>query len=229
VQEAGIPFGRFQFVGRYKGQKPGYLSSKWVRAESRIHVNNIKASELRVSALHHATAGVAVRTSIPRHEGRKPRAESRARCPNPGFLPNRTLAMSPALPRASGSPGGRPVCTPRPGMWARNGEPLESRSFYCNKSPSACVACARVCRTPALWPPEQGPGIYGDGPTGHSPGRGRYSRASWPSAGCGLPRQGTPGPGDAESSSRAPGGPPCRALRCTRPLTRQLASVTGTG
>jgi hypothetical protein len=56
-------------------------------------VNNIKASILRVSARHHATADVAVRALFPRHEGRKPRAESRARCPNPGFLPNRTLAM----------------------------------------------------------------------------------------------------------------------------------------
>ena len=83
----------FNLLTIYKGQKPGFLSSKWVWAESRIHVNNIKASKLRVSALHHATADVAVRASIPRHEGRKPRAESRARYPNPGFLPNRTLAM----------------------------------------------------------------------------------------------------------------------------------------
>ena len=84
----------FNLLTIYKGQKPGFLSSKWVWAESRIHVNNIKASILRVSARHHATADVAVRALFPRHEGRKPRAESRARCPNPGFLPNRTLAMS---------------------------------------------------------------------------------------------------------------------------------------
>ena len=57
-------------------------------------MNNIKASRLRVSALRHATADVAVRATIPRHEGRKPRAESRARYPNPGFLPNPTLAMT---------------------------------------------------------------------------------------------------------------------------------------
>ena len=83
----------FNLLTICKRQKPGFLSSKWVKAESRIHVNNIKASIIRVSALHHATADVAVRASIPRHEGRKPRAESRARGPNPGFLPNRTLAM----------------------------------------------------------------------------------------------------------------------------------------
>ena len=83
----------FNLLTICKGQKPGFLSSKWVRAESRIHVNNIKASIFRVSALRHATADVAVRASIPRHEGRKPKAESRARCPDPGFLPNPTLAM----------------------------------------------------------------------------------------------------------------------------------------
>ena len=87
-------FDVFNLLTIYKGQKPGFLSSKWVWAESRIHVNNIKASRLRVSALRHATADVAVRASIPRHEGRKPKAESRARCPNPGFLPNPTLAMN---------------------------------------------------------------------------------------------------------------------------------------
>ena len=91
----------FNLLTIYKGQKPGFLTSKWVWAESRIHVNNIKASIIRVSAFHHATADVAVRAAIPRHEGRKPRAESRARGPNPGFLPNRTLAMS----RTSHEPG----------------------------------------------------------------------------------------------------------------------------
>jgi len=84
----------FDLLTICKGQNPGFLSSKWVKAESRIHVNNIKASRLRVSALRHATADVAVRAFIPRHEGRKPKAESRARCPDPGFLPNRTLAMA---------------------------------------------------------------------------------------------------------------------------------------
>jgi hypothetical protein len=88
----------FNLLTICKGQNPGFLTSKWVWglwAESRIHrdVNNIKASILRVSARHHATADVAVRALFPRHEGRKPRAESRARYPNPGFLPNRTLAM----------------------------------------------------------------------------------------------------------------------------------------
>ena len=83
----------FNLLTICKGQNPGFLTSKWVWAESRIHVNNIKASILRVSALRHATADVAVRALFPRHEGRKPRAESRARCPDPGFLPNRTLAM----------------------------------------------------------------------------------------------------------------------------------------
>jgi hypothetical protein len=83
----------FNLLTICKGQNPGFLTSKWVWAESRIHVNNIKASRLRVSALRHATADVAVRASIPRHEGRKPKAESRARCPDPGFLPNPTLAM----------------------------------------------------------------------------------------------------------------------------------------
>ncbi len=33
----------------------------------------------------HATAEVAVRAATPRHEGRKPRAERRARDPNPAF------------------------------------------------------------------------------------------------------------------------------------------------
>ena len=84
----------FNLLTICKRQKPGFLSSKWVKAESRIHVNNIKASRLRVSALRHATADVAVRAFIPRHEGRKPKAESRARYPDPGFLPNRTLAMA---------------------------------------------------------------------------------------------------------------------------------------
>jgi hypothetical protein len=83
----------FNLLTICKGQKPGFLSSKWVRAESRIRAYNIKGSIIRVSARHRATADVAVRASIPRHEGRKPRAKSRARYPNPGFLPNRTLAM----------------------------------------------------------------------------------------------------------------------------------------
>ena len=88
-------------------------------------MNNIKASIFRVSALHHATADVAVRASIPRHEGRKPRAESRARYPNPGFLPNRTLAMFqqtrkspipvPPIPDWAGNRGGNPRFPIRPG------------------------------------------------------------------------------------------------------------------
>ena len=101
----------FNLLTTCKGQNPGFLTSKWVWAESRIHVNNIKASIFRVSALHHATADVAVRASIPRHEGRKPRAESRARCPNPGFLPNRTLARPGPPAAVTAGPVGLGLCS----------------------------------------------------------------------------------------------------------------------
>ncbi len=96
AQKAGVRFQRLRFLNHLHGQKPGILPSEWVRvgADSRIRVSNsMKASVLRVSAPHHATADVAVRAFTPSHEGRKPRAESRARsCHKPGFLPNPALS-----------------------------------------------------------------------------------------------------------------------------------------
>jgi hypothetical protein len=164
-------------------------------------VSNIKASELRVSALHHATAGVAVRASIPRHEGRKPRAESRARCPNPGFLPNRTLAMSPALPRASLRLACSPFVPHGPGCGQEPASPV---------SPGPFTVISRLRRA---WPAH--------GCAAHRP-RGHRSRARGSTVM--APRATAPGQAEADTHGRAGPRPAASAACVAKVLPRGPAT-----